>query len=102
MNGRLRQALRAGYATLLVGLLCAAALAAPALSTAQAFGHTHADGTPHHLHPVGLVLGGTPAPKPVAGLESARRDGPVPRPVPVSYVYTDTPQPRSRAPPGQV
>lgn len=99
MHGRLQGALRAGSVALLVGLLCAAALAAPALSTAQTFGHTHADGTPHHLHPVGLVLGGTPAPAPVAGLEPVQRDGPVPRPVSVSYACTDTPQPRSRAPP---
>lgn len=100
MPGRLRQALRAGYTALLAGLLCTAALAAPALSTAQEFGHRHADGTPGHLHPVGSVVGGTPAPAPVVGLEVESPSRPVQLLSPITLDSTDVPQPRSRGPPG--
>ncbi len=98
-RGRLRQALRAGCAALLAGLLCTAALAAPALST-QDFGHRHADGTPGHLHPVASVVGGTPAPAPVAGLAVARLSRPVQRSVPTAVGRAAVRQPRSRGPPG--
>ncbi len=63
MNGRLSKrfgkALRAGGVTLLLGLFCTAALAAPKLSTIQGFAHTHPHGTPHHLHPIIMVFSGT-------------------------------------------
>lgn len=98
MTGRLQEAVRAGQLALFVALLCTAALAAPALST-QDFGHHHADGTPGHLHPVASVLGGTPAPARVEGLEPRWRGAPVLRPAALGYAHTDTPQPRSRAPP---
>lgn len=99
MNGRLRRALRAGYLALLAGLLCTAALAAPALSAAQEFAHSHADGTPGHLHPVASVIGGTPALAAVVGLELRRRGTPVPRPAQLGYAHADPPRPRSRGPP---
>ena len=99
MNGRLRRALRAGYLALFAGLLCTAALAAPALSAAQTFGHSHADGTPSHLHPVASVVGGTPAPAAVVGLETKLQENPVSHIAATNYVYLDTPRPRSRGPP---
>ena len=99
MNGRLRRALRAGYLALLVSLLCAAALAAPALSAVQEFSHSHTDGTPRHLHPVASVVGGTPAPAVVTGLEVKRQETPVAHTAATDYVHLDTPRPRSRGPP---
>ena len=99
VNRRLRRALRAGYLALLAGLLCAAALAAPALSAAQEFSHSHADGAPGHLHPVASVIGGTPAPAAVVGLEVRRQETLILRIAPSDYVHLDTPRPRSRGPP---
>lgn len=99
MNGRLRRALRAGYLALLVSLLCAAALAAPALSAAQGFSHSHADGTPGHLHPVASTIGGTPAPAAVVGLEVKRQENPVSHIAATDYVHLDAPRARSRGPP---
>ena len=99
MNGRLRRALWAGYLALLAGLLCTAALAAPALSTVQEFSHSHADGTPGHLHPVASIVGGTPAPAAITGLETKLQENPVSHIAATNYVYLDTPRPRSRGPP---
>ena len=64
-SARLAEALRAGGLTLLLGLLCTAALTAPKLSTVQDFAHTHPHGAPHHLHPLHLLLSGTPPPVPI-------------------------------------
>ena len=58
MRGRLQAASRAGSITLLLGLLCAATLAAPQLASQPDFGHTHPHGTAPHLHPLELILGG--------------------------------------------
>lgn len=69
MRGRLEEALRAGLFTLLLGLLCAATLAAPRLSTEQGFGHSHPHGSEPHLHPFKLVLGQGEGAAPVVGLE---------------------------------
>ena len=67
-GARFREALGAGSFTLLLGILCTATLAAPQLSTVQDFGHTHPHGTPHHLHPLAMIFGGTlpVAPTPLA------------------------------------
>ncbi len=63
MCGRLRAALKAGGVTLLLGLLCAATVAAPGLAATD-FSHTHPHGTAPHLHPLGPLLGGVvPAPE---------------------------------------
>ncbi len=99
MNRRLRRALRAGLLVLFAGLLCTAALAAPALSAVQEFSHSHADGTPGHLHPVASVIGGTPAPAAVVGLEVKRQENPVSHTATTDYAHLDTPRPRSRGPP---
>ncbi len=99
MNRRLRRALRAGYLALLVSLLCTAALAAPALSAAQEFRHSHADNTPGHLHPVASVIGGTPAPAAVVGLETKLQENTVSQTAATDYSRTAPPRPRSRGPP---
>ena len=84
--------------TLLLGLLCAAALAAPALST-QNFAHTHSDSTPHHVHPLHLLLGSTPAAAPMVAVEVTQLDDALPFYVAsfvTAEVFTGS---RSRAPP---
>ena len=88
--------------TFLLGLLCAAALAAPAFSTVQNFAHTHSDGTPHHVHPLCLLIGGTPPAAPVVAAEFVRRDETLPFYV-TSFVATEVfTGSRSRAPPPNV
>ena len=102
MNRRWTRALRAGGMTLLLGLLCAAALAAPALSTVQNFAHTHSNSTPHHVHPLCLLLGGTPPAAPIVAIEFRRRDDALSFYVPsftLAEVFTGS---RSRAPPPNV
>ena len=98
MTRRFSEALRAGGMTLLLGLLCAAALAAPALST-QNFAHTHSDSTPHHVHPLHLLLGSTPAAAPMVAVEVTQLDDALPFYVAsfvTAEVFTGS---RSRAPP---
>ena len=99
MNGRLRRALRAGYLALFVSLLCAAALAAPALSAAQGFSHSHADGAPGHLHPVASIIGGTPAPAAVVAVVVTEQVSPARLPSSGGYVHAYAQEPRSRGPP---
>lgn len=67
MHGRLKwrrltAACCAGFSTLLIGLLCSAALAAPTLAAEPDFAHSHPAGTQHHLHPLELILGSGPVP----------------------------------------
>ena len=87
--------------TLLLGLLCAAALALPALST-QNFAHTHSDSTPHHVHPLHLLLGSTPPAAPTVAVDVAQLGDVLP-----FYVTSFAPAKgftgsRSRAPPPNV
>lgn len=102
MRGRVARALRAGLLTLLVGLLCAAALAAPAISASLDFAHSHPPGTAAHPHPVLFVIGGLPAPAPVVGVAVQERADPVRLPPVTASVCTDVRQPRSRGPPRHV
>ncbi len=51
------RALSAGLCTLLIGLLCAAALIAPKLSAEPDFAHSHPAGTHAHLHALEPILG---------------------------------------------
>ncbi len=71
MRGRLRGALKAGSVTLLLGLLCAATLAAPALAADADFAHTHPHDAAPHLHPLGPLLGGV-VPAPVTFVSAVR------------------------------
>lgn len=57
MRGRLALALRAGYTTLLMGMLVSAALLALPLALETNFAHHHPDGTPTHAHPFELFVG---------------------------------------------
>lgn len=101
-GARFSGALRAGSITLLLGLLCTAALAAPRLSTVQDFAHTHPHGTPHHLHPLHLLLGGTPPSAPIVSTFFLQQDYALPiyRDL---YVLAETfTSSRSRAPPHNV
>jgi len=102
MPGRLEAALRTGFITLLLGFLCTAALATPVLAAAPDFGHTHPHGTPQHLHPLNLVLGGTVPPTPVVSVQGTLLEGRA-LPTPVSpHVPAEAPaSTRSRAPPAQ-
>lgn len=59
VKARVLEALRAGLSTLLIGLLCAAALVAPKLTTQPDFAHSHPAGTHAHLHALELILGST-------------------------------------------
>lgn len=102
MPGRLREALGAGFITLLLGLLCTAALATPVLAAAPDFGHTHPHGTSHHLHPLNLVLGGTVPPTPVVSVSPTPYEGRTPPPPASPHVPAEAPaSTRSRAPPAQ-
>lgn len=74
MRGRLRGALKAGTVTLLLGLLCAATLAAPALAADADFAHTHPHSTAPHLHPLGPLLGGVVS-APVNSVSTVRSVG---------------------------
>ena len=101
MNRRWTRALRAGGTTLLLGLLCAAALALPALST-QNFAHTHSGSTPHHVHPLHLLLGSTPAAAPTVAVDVTQLEDVLPFYVTsfvAAEVFTGS---RSRAPPPNV
>jgi len=101
MPERLRKALRAGFITLLLGFFGTAALTTPVLAAAPDFGHTHPHGTPHHLHPLNLVLGGT-APPPVVSVSPTPYEGRAPLPLASPYVPAEAPaSTRSRAPPAQ-
>lgn len=57
MRGRLGSALRAGFTTLLMGLLVSAALLALPLASQQNFAHRHPDGTQAHQHAFELFVG---------------------------------------------
>jgi hypothetical protein len=100
---RLRQALRAGLSTLLLGVLCTATLAAPGLAGVD-FAHTHPEATATcadaHLHPFKLIFGQGEGAPPAATLEfppQAEHTAPLAAPAPVS---AEVPAPyQSRAPP---
>ena len=102
IHGRLREALRAGFTTLLLGLLCTAPLAAPKLAAEQGFGHTHPHGTTPHLHAFKLIFGNGVTPAHVVAVSLTllvRRIRHFPQSPWVSA--TTTTQHHSRAPPTQ-
>ncbi len=57
MSTRGRRALRAGLTATLAFVLTSALFSAPLLATQHDFGHTHPEGTPHHVHALDAVLG---------------------------------------------
>lgn len=100
MRGRLGEALHAGFNTLLTGLLVAAALAAPKLSSEPDFAHSHVAGTHHHLHPLELILGSGPAPLPTIAPFTERFFSSLVQPPVLPWVSAlSRTLPRSRAPP---
>ena len=99
MRGRLRAAFRAGLTTLLLGILCAATLAAPKLAAEQGFSHTHPHGTTPHLHAFKLILGNGVTPGVVA-VSPTRLVSRTEHPPQSPWVSAATAtQPHSRAPP---
>lgn len=103
LGKRFREALRVGGITLLLGLFCTAALAAPELSTVQDFAHTHPHGAPHHLHPIVMVFGGTlPVVPATLAAPQQQTESPLP-PCPTRYIAAEAFSfARSRAPPENV
>jgi len=72
IHGRLRAAFKAGFTTLLLGLLCTAPFAAPKLAAEQGFAHTHPHGTEHHLHAFKLIFGNGVTPARVVAVSLTR------------------------------
>jgi hypothetical protein len=60
VRARLGEALRAGLTSLLIGLLCGAALLAPKLAGEPDFAHSHPGGTHAHLHGLELIFSSDP------------------------------------------
>ena len=99
MGGRWREAFRAGLITLLLGFLCAATLAAPALASEPDFAHTHPHGTPPHLHALEPLLGGVVS-APVVAARPAQRISRTAYLPELPRIFVAAPrQHRSRAPP---
>ncbi|CAA9587608.1 MAG: hypothetical protein AVDCRST_MAG86-3859 [uncultured Truepera sp.] len=100
MRGRLRAAFKAGLTTLLLGILCAATLAAPELAAEQGFSHTHPHGTTSHLHAFKLILGNGVTPARVVEVSQTRLVSRTEHPPQSPWVSAATAtRPHSRAPP---
>lgn len=69
MSGRLRNALSAGFTTLLMGFLISAAVLAIPLAFESNFAHHHPEGNRAHHHPFELFVGNSLPVLPTAASE---------------------------------